>query len=247
MLGLLGDFNSGSGDDPIGLLAMQLLNNGGGQINPLVLLASLLPDKNATANKQQENASFAAEPTIAASNNSSYGLLNSSPTMSPSAPSLPPLNYSLPSNKQALLQQLKESAAVAYPNNPVMQQVAITQAIQESGLMGRPSKLATKYNNYFGIKAPGTAGTVEMPTFEDYGGKRERINANFGVNNSPADSFAQHRNLLSKPRYQSVLTATNPQDAFTALKRAGYATDTGYINNLNNVYRKYVEPLYYGT
>lgn len=150
----------------------------------------------------------------------------------------------LSQDKTAMLQQLKQSAQAAYPDNPMMQQVAITQAIHESGLMGRPSQLASKYNNYFGIKAPGTAGTVNMRTGEFLNGKNTTVNAGFGRNNSPSDSFMQHRNLMSKGRYQPVVNSQNPYDAFTALQRAGYATDPAYANKLNATYQRYVAPLY---
>jgi flagellum-specific peptidoglycan hydrolase FlgJ len=149
----------------------------------------------------------------------------------------------LPADKQQMLAQLKQNAQIAFPGNPVMQQVAITQAIHESGLMGTPSKLA-RQNNLFGIKAPGNAGIVNMPTGEVINGQSTTVNANFGRNKSPVDSFMQYRDLMAKNRYKPVIAANNPFDAFNALQRAGYATDPKYAQKLNRVYSQYVDPLY---
>ncbi len=154
----------------------------------------------------------------------------------------PALN--LPTNKQEMLQQLKASAVAAYPGNPTMQQVAMTQAIHESGLMGHPSQLASQYNNYFGIKAPGTAGSVNMKTNEFLNGSNQMVNAGFGRNANMGDSFMQHQHLMQNKRYQPVMAAQNPAAAFGALKQAGYATDPNYPNKLNATYQRYVAPLY---
>jgi flagellar protein FlgJ len=154
----------------------------------------------------------------------------------------------LPQDTQDRLMFLKQQAEQAYPDNPTMQQVAMTQAIHESGLMGHPSQLASQYNNLFGIKSsntnPGTAGSVDMQTQEVYGGTPQTVNAGFARNNSVADSFNQYKNLLNNHRYQSVLTAQTPAQAFQALQQSGYATDPRYANKLSNVYSHYVAPLY---
>lgn len=143
-----------------------------------------------------------------------------------------------------LLQRLKEAAEKTFPNDPVRQQIALTQAIHESGLQdGTPSALA-KRNNFFGIKAPGTAGTVNMPTNEFMGGRNQRVNAGFGANATPEDSFNQYRDLINKSRYAAVRMAKTPEEAFAALQRAGYATDPRYASLLSNTYRRNVAPLY---
>lgn len=143
-----------------------------------------------------------------------------------------------------LLQRLKEAAAKTFPGDPLGQQVALTQAIHESGLQdGTPSALA-KRNNFFGIKAPGTAGTVNMPTTEFMGGRNQRVNAGFGANATPEDSFNQYRDLINKSRYASVRMAKTPEEAFAALQRSGYATDPRYAALLTNTYRKNVAPMY---
>ncbi len=215
------------GLDPetMGLLGMSLAGAGGGNdfLSSIMMMKMFGGEGDGTTGTPGSNDSF-------------------NPVNAPAYISSDPV--SLTTDKQALLSQLKNQAAAAYPNNPTMQQVAITQAIHESNLMGKPSQLAAKSNNYFGIKAPGTGGTVNMATNEFMGGRNQTVNAGFGRNNSVGDSFNQYRNLMNKPRYQSVLSSQNPTDAFNALQKSGYATDPQYANKLNNVYNRYVAPLY---
>ncbi len=149
------------------------------------------------------------------------------------------------------ISQLKAYATAAYPDNPVMQQVAISQAILESGTPGRMSSLAQDNNNYFGIKsgrtAPGTGGSVGMPTQEYDSGNSSpyTTKANFAKNVDPVDSFYQHKALMSGlQRYQPVMAATSPAQAFGALQKGGYATDPNYSRKLNSVFNTYVRPAF---
>jgi flagellum-specific peptidoglycan hydrolase FlgJ len=164
-------------------------------------------------------------------------------------PVTPTSSLNLPGNQAEMLSNLKTMAANAFPDNPMMQQVALTQAIHESGLMGKPSDLALTHNNLFGIKAsrsyPGTAGNVDYSHIEYVGGKPSRFNAGFSANLTPEDSFNQYKNLITgMSQYQPVVQSQNPEAAFNALQKSGYATDPTYASKLNNVYRKYVFPLY---
>jgi len=154
-----------------------------------------------------------------------------------------------PANSSELLSQATLAAKNVYPDNPLMQKVALSQAILESGLMGSPSQLATKHNNLFGIKAsrsfPGTGGTVGMQTLEYVGGQPSRMTQDFATNQTLEDSFRQHQNLLSgSSRYDPVMKAANPEEAFAALQKAGYATDPNYAKKLGSIYGQYVAPLY---
>jgi flagellum-specific peptidoglycan hydrolase FlgJ len=146
-------------------------------------------------------------------------------------------------SNQMGFEALKQAAAVAYPGNPIMQQVALSQAILESGAPGRMSQLATKNNNLFGIKAPGTQGTTQMNTTEYVNGLPTSMTQGFGKNDSVQDSFMQHRNLLTRMgRYEPVLESQSPQQAFLELQKAGYATDPNYAKKLNKIYNIYVQP-----
>lgn len=136
-------------------------------------------------------------------------------------------------------EELKKLAQQTFPNNPVMQKVALSQLALESGTPRNFSGLARK-NNFFGIKGPGTS----MRTQEDYGNGLQNVTDSFAVNNSPMASFQQYSNLLNNPRYASVLAANNPEEAFNALQSAGYATDKNYSKKLLNVFNKTINPLF---
>lgn len=139
------------------------------------------------------------------------------------------------------IESLRQAAAATYPDNQIMQQVAITQAIQESGV--NPSKLATQSNNYFGIKSP---KGVSMPTQEYVNGIPQTETATFAINPTMQDSFEQHRRLMSNDRYKGVEEAQDPNAAFNKIAAAGYATDPRYAQKLASVYSQYVQPLYRG-
>ena len=154
-----------------------------------------------------------------------------------------------PTQDLGSIRSLQQAAIAAYPDNPIMQQVALSQAVLESGLPGHMSKLATQGNNLFGIKAsrtaPGTGGNASMQTTEYVNGVPMTSRLPFSQNNSIADSFAQHRDLLTKlNRYSPVMRASSPNEAFGALQKAGYATDPNYAKKLNRVYSTWVKPLY---
>jgi flagellar protein FlgJ len=225
----------------MGLLGLSLMNQGNrGQNNPMLSLAMAQMMRGQNSQQQQQAAMPQTQPT------GSYEEVTNLPA---SVPNSAAANTQLPADKQQMLMMLKSQAAQAYPDNPMMQQVAITQAIHESGLMNKPSQLASQYNNLFGIKAskafPGTAGAVNMNTQEVYGGKPQMVNDGFARNASVADSFIQHRNLITgAKRYAPVVSAQNPTAAFQALQQAGYATDPRYANKLDNVYNRYVAQLY---
>ena len=151
-----------------------------------------------------------------------------------------------PSQPLGWLEQMKAMVSKVYPDNPTMQQVALAQAALESG--NGQSGLAQQ-NNLFGIKAgntaPGTGLTARLPTNEYANNVAQTQVAPFSTNNSPEDSFLQHRNLLTKAkRYAPVIEAQDPTTAFAALQKAGYATDPQYAQKLNAVWRSRVAPLY---
>lgn len=154
-----------------------------------------------------------------------------------------------PTQDLGSMRSLQQAAIAAYPDNPIMQQVALSQAVLESGPPGHMSKLAMQGNNLFGIKAsktaPGTGNNASMSTTEYVNGVPMTSSLPFSQNNSIADSFAQHRDLLTRlNRYAPVVQAGSANEAFGALQKAGYATDPNYAKKLNRVYNTWVKPLY---
>lgn len=134
------------------------------------------------------------------------------------------------------IENIQRMAEKQFPNNPTMQQIAVAQATQESGLLGgHPSQLASKYNNLYGMKALPNQASVSLPTMENINGKDIKTNANFAAYNTPQQSMQAYANLMNSPRYQGVTKASSFEEAAKALQKAGYATDPNYAENLMSV------------
>lgn len=120
----------------------------------------------------------------------------------------------------------------------VFPSVVLAQAILESD--NGNSALASKHNNYFGIKAdPSWTGQkVNMQTGEVFNGERVTIGAWFRVYKNPGESFRDHSKFLKEnPRYQKagVFKASTPEAQADALQKAGYATDPKYAWKLKSI------------
>ena len=112
--------------------------------------------------------------------------------------------------------------------------VIIAQGAVESD-WGR-SSLATRYNNYFGIKAGSnwTGKTVNMQTGEVFDGVNVSISSNFRVYPSIIASLKDRIALLAK-YYPAALAATTPDEEVQALKNGGYATALNYTTSIVNI------------
>jgi len=127
--------------------------------------------------------------------------------------------------------------------NPIL---ILAQAYLESG--AGKSSLATKYNNFFGVKATKswTGKTVNLRTREmDKQGKEFFITAPFRVYNSPYDSFIEQIKFLkNNSRYKNAGLFSFPDNIdkqAETLQKAGYATDINYasmLKNLSNTFAK---------
>lgn len=113
----------------------------------------------------------------------------------------------------------------------------VAQAILETGWgksipVDRYSGLFS--NNFFGIKGTGNAGSVLVGTREEYYGTLYYVDDYFRAYNSIQDSFNDHTTLLTEREryipYKEVMH--NSTAAAYALKRCGYATDSGYPGKL---------------
>ena len=142
----------------------------------------------------------------------------------------------LSGNREARISQLMKAAIQVHPDSEIMQRITVAQAINENG-WDISSGLA-KHNNLFGIKGSGTAGSVNMPTWEVYGGQTVHTNANFAANTTVEDSFLQHDRLLKRDRYHAVREAKTFDEAADALLRAGYGTDPRYPANMKGIDRR---------
>lgn len=111
--------------------------------------------------------------------------------------------------------------------------VFMAQMILESG-WGQ-SKLATVYNNYFGVKADKAwkGKVVNLQTGEYFDGQYTTITDGFRVYDNPSDSIRDRADfLIQNPRYKPAFSAATPEEQAQALQDAGYATAPDYAAQL---------------
>ena len=115
----------------------------------------------------------------------------------------------------------------------------IAQAILESGWGG--STLASKYNNFFGLKCGGAwkGKSVNMATKEEYTvGTLTDIRANFRVYDSIEDGVKGYFEFINYSRYSNLKGVTNPEEYCRRIKADGYATSSKYVDSLLRVIRE---------
>lgn len=116
----------------------------------------------------------------------------------------------------------------------------IAQAILESG--SGNSKLASKYYNYFGLKAGSkwTGKVVTMSTKEEYKvGTVTTIKDGFRVFASMMDGVNGYFDFIGTSRYSNLKSATSPKDYLEKIKADGYATSSKYVDNVYKVVTQY--------
>lgn len=114
----------------------------------------------------------------------------------------------------------------------------IAQAILESGW--GVSTLASKYNNFFGLKCGGSwkGKSVNLATKEEYTvGTLTDIRANFRVYDSIEDGVKGYFEFINYSRYSNLKGVTNPEEYCRLIKADGYATSSTYVTNLMRVIR----------
>lgn len=120
----------------------------------------------------------------------------------------------------------------------------IAQLIQECGWnLKTPKDMNTGKESYNlgNIKGTGPAGSVKIMTTEYYGGKPQKVIAQFRAYHNYGEAIDDHLQLLEKPRYVNagVLKARTPREYAEALKRGGYATDPRYVENIMRIVNQY--------
>jgi flagellum-specific peptidoglycan hydrolase FlgJ len=128
--------------------------------------------------------------------------------------------------------------------------VTIAQAILESG-WGKTG-LASKFNNFFGIKANQSQCAdhdyCEFQTAEYENGSKVMVEAEFAQYATPTESFLAHGQLLSRPHYAPAMACLPSVDKFCwALgpklpghpEGCGYSTAPMYHDNLMQLIRIY--------
>lgn len=144
---------------------------------------------------------------------------------------------------QEFIDKVSPEAIVTYKKDKVFPSITIAQSILESG-WGK-TKLSTKANNLFGIKADsgwkGPYVTMETTEYTPAGQKIE-IEANFRAYSNWQGSIDDHGEFLvvnSVYKDNGVFTAKDYIEQAYALKKAGYATDPNYAVSLIELINKY--------
>lgn len=135
--------------------------------------------------------------------------------------------------QKAFINSILSGTMKSYQQYKVFPSVTVAQAIIESG-WGK-SELAIQGRNLFGIKADaGWKGeTLLMSTNEEYGGHTVTEMAVWRKYNSFDDSVEDHGKFLAEnSRYAlaGVFEAKNYKEQITAIKNAGYATESDYVD-----------------
>ena len=137
---------------------------------------------------------------------------------------------------EMIIGALKVQDEYGYPAS-----VTIAQIIQESGFgMYGPygdegqglSYLAYQYNNLFGIKGTGPAGSVNMKTGEQTeSGESYTIRAGFRVYHTYTEAIEDRAELLSEV-YSDLIEGVNDANTFAMRIGGRWATDINYAKNL---------------
>lgn len=135
----------------------------------------------------------------------------------------------------SILPNVTSNIIKSFPNDSTRQRLALAQASLESNLIDKPSQLATKYNNLFGVSGKGPAGSVMLPTKEHINGRDKTVTRPFAIYNSQQQSIDEYKKLITtSPKYVNVMKARNFTDAAQAIQASGYATDPHYAQHLQS-------------
>ena len=142
-------------------------------------------------------------------------------------------------DKESFIQKVAEKVRKYAPLYGIeVHSPIIAQAILESGWGS--SVLASKYNNYFGLKCGGawTGKSVNMQTSEEYEvGVHTQIRDNFRVFEDFDDGIRGYFEFINYSRYANLKGVTSPEEYCRRLKADGYATSSKYVDNIMRVIR----------
>lgn len=150
-----------------------------------------------------------------------------------------PVDIDFTGDAEQFIEFMAQGSQAAREHN-IFPSVMIGQAILESA-MGT-SGLTTTNHNIFGIKGTYNGEGSSWATLEDSGGgNMYQINDTFRAYPNYYTSILDYLDLLQKDWYTNagVTTATNPHAQIQAIKDAGYATDSSYVDKVIGVITKY--------
>lgn len=141
-----------------------------------------------------------------------------------------------PRNKQyeSYIKKYRELAVEEMKKYHIPASITLAQGLLESG--AGKSELARKSNNHFGIKCGGDWRGKTVSHDDDARGEC------FRAYKHPKDSYEDHsRFLVGRPRYASLfkLKITDYKGWARGLKKAGYATNPSYADQLIGIIELY--------
>lgn len=141
--------------------------------------------------------------------------------------------------QQEFIEKVAMPSQDIYEKYGVLPSITIAQAILESD-WGR-SDLSVEANNYFGIKGSYQNQSVTMTTAEFENEQEVSKDEVFKKYDTFITSLEDHAALLvdgttwNADQYQSVLSASDYEEAARQLQASGYATDPDYAKKLIEV------------
>lgn len=135
-----------------------------------------------------------------------------------------------PKNLEDFIKSYADSALAAAKAEGIPYDAMLAQIAHESGLP--LSELASKYNNFGGIKFTGEGkATPPMRTYEEGQGY---IMARFRAFDSPQEGLQQQAKFFTEnSRYKKALKyPRNPRQFIREVAKAGYATDSQYASKV---------------
>lgn len=130
------------------------------------------------------------------------------------------------------LNNVRTAIKSVYRDKAIVGQLCFAQAVLESNLDGKPSRLAVEFKNLFGIKDTDGVNKRDLMTTECNKTKCWKESQPFEFFNSYEDCIKWHRKLMQRSRYSKVWNAKTFEEACTEVWRAGYATDPNYPSKL---------------
>ena len=142
------------------------------------------------------------------------------------------------SSTNAFIGSIVNGAIQGWTQHKILPSLTIAQAILESA-WGR-SSLSANYHNLFGIKGSYHGMSVNMPTYEEYGGRYVLLNDNFRRYPDNNASVQDHTDfLVQNSRYHNLIGIRDANTATYLIRADGYATASSYTSSLRSVINTY--------
>ena len=130
---------------------------------------------------------------------------------------------------------------VKYSGGKYCVECILAQAILESA-WGK-SQLATKYNNFFGMKTGRSwkGEKAELSTKEEINGKLITVKGTFRAYPDIESGIAGYFDFIKAKRYANLKETSNYVEYATKLKEDGWATSSSYTKSLITIVETYIK------